>query len=113
VTGEGLERVLGDIVRSALHDVVRSELRAALSEGPIRNGNDAYLSVTGAARHAAVAPGTIRAWIRAGRLPARRAGRVFRVCRDDLERFLAGGPTVNAREIDEKAGRILGSRRAA
>lgn len=113
MTGEGLERVLGDIVRSALHELVRSEIRAAMSEAPIRNGHDGYLSVTAAARHASVAPGTIRAWIRTGRLPAKRAGRVFRVGRDDLERFMAGTPTVDARDIGERAGRILGARRAA
>jgi excisionase family DNA binding protein len=36
-----------------------------------------------------VAAGTIRRWIREGRLTARRAGRVYRIGHDELERFLA------------------------
>lgn len=82
------EAVFGDLIRS----VVREEIRAALAEQPPRNGavSDVYLSITKAAKVADVAPGTIRAWIRAGRLPARRAGRVYRIGRAELEAFLAG-----------------------
>ncbi|MCA9679733.1 MAG: helix-turn-helix domain-containing protein [Myxococcales bacterium] len=76
-----------------LRGVVRDELRAALNDqrgAPLRQlaAGDAYLSITKAARLADVAPGTIRTWIRRGRLPAKRAGRVFRIGRADLEAFL-------------------------
>jgi excisionase family DNA binding protein len=82
-----------------LRSIVREEIRAALAEQrgePIRQlaGGDAYLSITKAARLTDVAPGTVRTWIRRGRLPAKRAGRVFRIGRSDLEAFLtrcAGG----------------------
>lgn len=114
MSAESLERVLGGIVRDSLRELVRAELRAVLAEvTPMRNVGDGYLSVSGAARHASVAPGTIRAWIRAGRLPARRAGRVFRVGRSELERFLAGEPVVDGREIGQRASALLRERQAA
>lgn len=86
----GLETALRDMLRS----IVREEIRLALAEqrgAPVRQaaGADAYLSITKAARLADVAPGTIRRWIRLGRLPAKRAGRVFRVGRADLDLFLS------------------------
>jgi excisionase family DNA binding protein len=34
-----------------------------------------------------VTPRTVQAWIRAGRLPARRYGRLYRVRAEDLARF--------------------------
>src|SRR5579871_2248749 len=82
VNGATLEEMLHRMVREA----VRCELAAfAGSEaGALRNSEDAYLSVAKAARVADVAPGTIRAWIRHGRLTAKRAGRVLRVSRAEL-----------------------------
>lgn len=88
----GLEETLRAIVR----DVVREEVRAALAEhtGGTQRRNadplsdDGYLSIARAARFADVAPGTLRRWIRSGRLPVRRAGRVYRVARVELEDFL-------------------------
>ncbi len=82
-------------LRSIVRDVVREELRAALSERGERNtrgldGNEnGYLSIARAAKFADVAPGTLRRWIRTGRLPVRRAGRVYRIGRAELEDFLA------------------------
>jgi excisionase family DNA binding protein len=81
-----LEHALRDIVR----DVVREELRAVLGERDARGGGGekGYLSIARAAEFADVAPGTLRRWIRTGRLPVRRAGRVYRVARTELEAFL-------------------------
>lgn len=83
------EEVLREIVR----EVVRDEVRAALDEMrvPARNSGDSYLSVAKAAAFADVAPGTLRRWIRSGRLPVHRAGRVYRIGRGELETFLATG----------------------
>jgi excisionase family DNA binding protein len=90
--------VLDETIRAILRDVVREEVRAALSERAAdairRNGSaeamhaDGYLSIAHAAAFADVAPGTLRRWIRSGRLPVRRAGRVYRIARAELEDFL-------------------------
>lgn len=89
---------LDETLRSIVRDVVREEVRAALSERAAdvtrRNGSaaathgDGYLSISRAAVFADVAPGTLRRWIRSGRLPVRRAGRVYRIARAELEDFL-------------------------
>jgi excisionase family DNA binding protein len=99
-----LETMLRQLVREA----VRDELRAGSDHAPIRNASDAYLSVAKAARVADVAPGTIRAWIRAGRLTAKRAGRVLRISRDELERFMSGAPDKTRQaEIRRRATKLL------
>lgn len=89
---------LDETLRAIVRDVVREEIRAALSERAAdairRNGSagaahgDGYLSIARAAAFADVAPGTLRRWIRSGRLPVRRAGRVYRIARAELEDFL-------------------------
>jgi excisionase family DNA binding protein len=89
---------LDETLRAIIRDVVREEIRAALSERAVdmvrRNGapeaphGDGYFSIARAAAFADVAPGTLRRWIRSGRLPVRRAGRVYRIARAELEDFL-------------------------
>jgi excisionase family DNA binding protein len=54
---------------------------------------DQYLSTRQAAELAGVAQGTIRRWIRAGRLRAAGAGRLVRVRRADVEALLRSGGT--------------------
>lgn len=87
---------LDEPLRALVRDVIREEVRAALRDHAAldrRNGGavgaGGYLSIARAAAFADVAPGTIRAGIRAGRLPSQRAGRVYRVARADLEAFVA------------------------
>jgi len=104
--------MLDDTIRAIVREVVRDEIRAAFHERSSvearRNaGQDAgagYLSIARAAAFADVAPGTLRRWIRLGRLPARRAGRVYRVARADLERLLAH---LAPNEVAERAERLL------
>lgn len=50
-----------------------------------------YIDATAAAALASVSIKTVRRWIRDGRLPAYRAGRVCRVKRADLEALLHDG----------------------
>jgi excisionase family DNA binding protein len=100
---------LTEWARTIVRSVVREEVRAALAEPRLRNGrgagDDGYLSISSAAAYAAVAPGTLRRWIRTGRLPVRRAGRVYRIARNELEDFLAReGRSV---EIARKASAIV------
>lgn len=103
---------LEQAVRAIVRDVVREEVRAALDEAAMRNGKHAgaspqgYLSIAKAAELADLAPGTLRRWIRTGRLPVRRAGRVYRIGRADLEDFLAGEG--RSHRIADRARAILG-----
>lgn len=103
------DTTLDEVMRRIVRDVVRAELTAlGRADHPQRNGSDAYLSVARAARVADVAPGTIRAWIRHGRLTGKRAGRVLRVSRTELEQFMSGAPTgPRGDDIRERAARRL------
>ncbi|HEX4420549.1 MAG TPA: helix-turn-helix domain-containing protein [Kofleriaceae bacterium] len=72
-----LERGLRDLIA----ELVREEVRRAFAEATQR---DEFLTTAHAAEVAKVAQGTIRRWIRAGRLTSQRAGRELRVLRSDL-----------------------------
>ena len=102
---------LEEIIRA----IVREEVRSSVVEVMGRNGASApvadggYLSIAGAAAFAAVHPGTLRRWIRTGRLPVRRAGRVYRIARAELEAFLeregrSADVVEKARGIVKRAG---------
>jgi excisionase family DNA binding protein len=105
---------LDGAIRDLVRDVVREEVRAALADQRKafqRNGtagdiDEGYLSIARAAAFADVAPGTLRRWIRAGRLPVRRAGRVHRVARAELEDFLTREG--RSYEVAAKARSIIG-----
>jgi excisionase family DNA binding protein len=107
-----------DSERTAL---VKREVRAAVNEalGPMLQGVNsrspadvAYLSVERAAAIAEVHPDTIRAWVKAGRLPEHRAGRELRVRRDELHRFLDRGAPGDVRPTaEDEAAMILARRR--
>ena len=109
----GLEEGLRALVRDEVRGVVREELQLVVEDRGARNGNDAYLSIAKAAHVADVAPGTVRTWIRSGRIESRRAGRVLRVSRAELERFLAQEPTEPAQKaIRRRADQITAGRAA-
>lgn len=78
---------LDESLRILLRELVREELARALAE---RDAPVDYLSVEQAATVAKVAHGTVRRWVREGRLTDYRAGRVVRVRRDELERLMRG-----------------------
>src|SRR3982751_363098 len=102
---------LRQLVRETVRQVVREELAPLTrrNAGALPVGDDGYLSVTKAARLADVAPGTIRAWIRAGRLTAQHAGRVLRISRSELAQFMAGAPTgPNGAEAERRAAHLFG-----
>ena len=87
IAAQGLDETHRAIVREVVGEEVRGAL-AAQKDGGHRNASESYLSIAKAAQLADVAPGTIRAWIRAGRLASRRAGRVYRIARAELETFM-------------------------
>lgn len=107
--------VVDDSFRQLVRETVRQVLREELAPLTRRNGvaqptaDDGYLSVAKAARLADVAPGTIRAWIRAGQLTAQHAGRVLRISRSELTQFMAGAPTgPNGAETERRAAHLFG-----
>ncbi len=107
-----LEQALRSLVREEVRQVVRDELgMLASSQATPRNVAESYLSVAKAAHVADVAPGTIRAWIRAGRLESRRAGRVLRVGRAELERFMKGELSAASRAKVTRRADELSTRR--
>jgi excisionase family DNA binding protein len=101
--------------------LVRQEVRAAVNEvlapvlEQVRTGaatDVAYLSVERAAAVAEVHPDTIRAWVKAGRLPEHRAGRELRIRRDELHRFLDRVGDGDVRPtVEDEAAMILARRR--
>jgi excisionase family DNA binding protein len=74
--------------RVLIAEVVREEIARAF---PMSTHHDEYLSTVDAGALAGVAAGTIRRWIREGRLAGHRAGRLVRVRLADLERLLSDG----------------------
>ncbi|WP_373047221.1 helix-turn-helix domain-containing protein [Vulgatibacter sp.] len=82
------------ITADELREIIREELRAAqAAPAAAPPSRDGYLSVPAAAKYASVSAETIRDWIASGRLPRRKAGRHYRVSRDDLDRVLSERPS--------------------
>lgn len=114
---EALARLIREVVRAEL-DRVRDELRVILRD-ELRNVVESkrhareILTVREAADVCALAEGTIREWIRSGRLRALKLGRSYRVKMCDL---LAIGvtadlsPTSNE-ALDEQADRVVAAAR--
>lgn len=75
-------------IRAMIVEVVREVLREEITR---LSQQEEYLSPARAASVTGVAPGTVRRWIREGKLQARHAGRRVRVGRSELERFLKSG----------------------
>ena len=98
---------LEQTLRELIAELVRDEVRRAVATAtqPVE-----YLSTHAAAKVAKVTEGTIRRWVREGRLAEHRAGRLCRVCRADLERLLSTGRRHDGREPtpEELAAKIFG-----
>jgi excisionase family DNA binding protein len=69
-----------------------AELRALLGARAVGD----VLSTDQAAELANVTAKTVRAWVQAGALPARRRGRRIAILRADLDAYLAGTPPAAA-----------------
>lgn len=83
-------RAGGDAIAELIREIVRDEVRRAMAAME-RPASDEFMSTGAAAAFASVAGGTIRRWIREGKLAGHKAGRVVRVKRADLERLLGEG----------------------
>ena len=91
-------------LRTMIVDVVRVEL--AKSQATLQT-RDEYLSTRNAANLAQVATGTIRRWIREGRIEGHKAGRVVRVKRAEIETLLRSGSRPQA---NDESPRVLARR---
>jgi excisionase family DNA binding protein len=101
-------------LREIIRDEIRTVIRQELGHKPAATGD--YVSVAEAAQIASVSPQTIRVWTKAGKLRGYNAGRVLRVRRQELEDFLAAGPspaTTNDLSPKELADRRFRQRQAA
>jgi excisionase family DNA binding protein len=90
-----IEQTLQELVSQQ----VRAEVRRVVAE---LHRPDEYLSTRSAASLASVTQGTVRRWVKEGRLARHMAGRVVRVSRLELERFLRDGGAKNDEETPEQ-----------
>lgn len=101
-----IETNIETLMRSMVKQMVREEVSAAVREA---TRVDEYLSTSSAARLADVTQGTVRRWVKAGKLQCHRAGRVLRVSRLELERLLkSGGATNDELSPEELAAKRFG-----
>lgn len=92
-------------IRALVGDAVRAEL-AKLGTS---HAADEMISTKIAAKVAGVAPGTIRRWVKEGKLREQHAGRVLRISRSDLERMMkSAGPRNDSATPEQLARRKHG-----
>jgi excisionase family DNA binding protein len=97
----------GMIVSRSWRDELRQVLREELATRPQAvPTNDGFMTVKQAAEHAGVKASTIRAWIAQDKVVAAKAGRQWRVRREDLERCLVAGKD-NKVDINRLAADIV------
>ena len=95
-------------LRQIIAAVVREELQAILCHRGIQvesGGDRRYVSPAQAAAIASVSTRTIHTWVRQGRLPAFRPGRLLRVAVDDLHTCMATKPPESSFSPEELADR--------
>jgi excisionase family DNA binding protein len=80
-----------------IRELIRQEVRIALAAA--RPAPDEYFTTAEAARHAKVAPRSIRRWLHQGKLRALHAGRELRIRRADLDELMRSGRRGNASEL--------------
>jgi excisionase family DNA binding protein len=119
-----LDTALRDLVREIIRDEMRplqEQLRLVIDiSAKRRPANElaeaAFLTVEQVAATMKVTEATVRTWIKSGALTASRpstgekVGRVYRVCRSDLDAFIAGARSPIAQgheDIKEEAANIV------
>lgn len=93
-------------LRALIVEVIRDEVRRAVNDA-IRA--DEFLSTTAAAKVAHVKSGTIRKWVRSGKLTGHRVGkRILRINRTELEQLLRRGASNDDLTPEEMAVKAFG-----
>jgi excisionase family DNA binding protein len=75
-------------LRDELPAIIREHLRPLLEGRETSADRGEALSTMAAAAYVGVSPATVREWASSGQLRAKRAGRLLRVRRSDLDAFL-------------------------
>ena len=104
-----VEAELRAIVRDEVRAIVREELRSVIGG---RSNSEAagaaeFMSVAEAAKLIGISAGTIRTWIKDGRLVALHAGRKIRLRRTDVVGALDRGQPGRARSTEAQVLQIL------
>ena len=91
---------------ASIRALVRSEIERVVGVLTAVGGEPPgeFLTTREASTIARTTPGTIRRWVREGRLTERRAGRQVRVLRSDLEEVLRPGRARSARRLTGVVG---------
>ncbi|WP_224372330.1 helix-turn-helix domain-containing protein [Hyalangium versicolor] len=104
---------LAPLIRTEVAQIVRRHLSEARQDyhQPVQSKLP-LMTVKEIAAHCGVTEQTVRDWIKAGYLPARRpgAGRIYRIRREDLDAFLLKRPQIRgeaAPDVSEQVERIL------
>lgn len=93
-------------LRSLIVSVIRDEVRRAVNDA---TKADEFMSTAAAAKAADVAPGTVRRWIKDGKLTRYTAGRELRISRANLEKLLREGDASNDELTPEQlADKVFG-----
>lgn len=92
-------------LRALLTEVAREVIREELAK---MSRHEEYLPTAQAASYAKVAVGTIRRWVREGRLAEHRAGSELRVSLAELEQLMQRGTRVRA--LDNESPEDLAAR---
>ena len=108
-----IEDILVDKLVPKVREAMRAELRELMDELRPARSEDELLSLAEVRRIYRFAPGTVRGWVRSGKLRRYGTGRRQRFRREDLERFLAADSRVDARTPEEIAEEILNRKRSA
>ncbi len=106
-----LRKLVREVVLDVVRVVVREELAVARPEPassspPLRETTTSspravqFLSIKDVAGAVHVVERTVRGWVKTGKLRASRAGRLMRIERAELERFLAGEGSNEHRDVD-------------
>jgi excisionase family DNA binding protein len=102
------ESALRACIEEVVRKVVREEIAADAGRQPAE-----YVSVIEAARRIGVSPGTIREWVRLGRLTRYPAGRLLRISVRELDALMKAPPAAEPIGTPEEEARRSLERRPA